>query len=124
MVTEVDTQRPGLVRLFTDFSLLPDLLAAPIDSWREYLRMRMANQDHLDGADVPDGDLYERMAVDFEGFVRRIGLYAAGAPTEAGEAIARIGRLPPASRTKSAQQCGRRWPRGSGHITEATTDST
>ena len=99
MAEEVGFYSYGLTRLFTDVSLLPDLLAAPVDDWAGYLRAARANQDHIEDSDADDGDLYERMAADVEAFARSVGLHA-DTPTEAGHALGTIGELPYASRTE------------------------
>ena len=98
VAAEIDPDRLGLVRLFTDFSLLGDLFVRPYNEWGASLRDVGANLDHVEDADIPAGDVYEQMATDVLQLARRIALLA-DPPTEAGRVVAKIGRKPRKSRT-------------------------
>ena len=94
MAAEMNPMPCGLARLFTDASLVPDLLAAAEADAPRLLGSARANLDHVESDDEPAGDIYEHMARDAEQFVRRISLVAGEQLTEAGDAIARIARIP------------------------------
>ena len=98
MATAIDNTPLGLVRLFSDFSLLGDLFVRPYGEWPKFLGDLGANRDNIKDSDLPPGDVHEQMARDVMQLGRRIGLLE-DPPTEAGRAIAGIGNVARESRT-------------------------
>ena len=83
----------GLVSLFTDFSLLGDLLAHGGDGWAGYLRTQGANLDHVESSDIRPGDLYGQMAGDAYQLCRRLKLIRVKATPE-GRVLEKLGAKP------------------------------
>ena len=106
---KVTPHPPHLVGLFTDISLLPDLLVRDGPDWAAFLSGQGANLDHVDDDDIPAGDIYEQMRRDALQFAWRIELVGelktqAGesitSTTPKGEVIRQLGKSPPDSRSE------------------------
>ena len=96
---EVASPPYGLASLFTDFSLLGDLLARRGDEWARFLRTHGANLDHVETSDLRPGDLYGQMANDAHQLCWRLKLVRRNDTTEAGRIIEKIGAQPAESRS-------------------------
>ena len=129
MATAVD-ERCTLLRVFTEFELLPDLLArapvadmgglpdsvsagfglppetvresAVIDSWAEFLEDNGANMDHVEPEDQPSGVSKERwLAEDVWRLANRLGWVTSSGLGTAGQRLAYIAERPLMRRTRA-----------------------
>ena len=99
MAAKVDKATLGLVCVFTDFSLLGDVFARPLDQWAGFLRDRCANLDHVKDSDLPPGNVYAHMAYDIYQLGQRLGLITDKVKvTEVGRVIRAIGAKPEEAR--------------------------
>ena len=86
----------GVVELFAEFDLLPDLLALARDAgeegaplqWAVFLGRENANIDHIDEWGGSRVELMQLLAEDAWLLCERAGLLANGAPTPLGESVA------------------------------------
>ena len=94
----------SLVRVFAEFSLLPDLLAKvsprqqvqTLDVWRVFLQGSGVNTDHVEDEDIQEGlDEEHVMAMDVWALCKRLGLILPnGQLSEEAQSLARLSDLP------------------------------
>ena len=105
----------GLVRAFTDFHLLPDLLAcavqvncepsATLRDWTHYLSVHVQNVRHMDPNDVPTGAArYRFLAQDVWHLANRLHLLTPNGISAAAQPLAAIATTPMAERTEGQNQ--------------------
>ena len=99
----------SLVRVFAEFSLLPDLLAKvsprqqvqTLDVWRVFLQGSGVNTDHVEDEDIQEGlDEEHVMAMDVWALCKRLGLILPnGQLSEEAQSLAKLSERPVYYRT-------------------------